>query len=116
VREVVERFGPDEVAVEQVFLARNAATALKLGQARGAALCAVLSAAVAVFEYSPRSIKQAVVGTGAADKTQVEHMVRVLLGLREALQADQADALAVAICHAHSRGVMQATDWRVPAK
>lgn len=114
VREIVEQFQPDEVAVEQVFLARNPASALKLGQARGAALSAVLAGAVVVYEYSTRSVKLAVVGTGGADKTQVEHMVRVLLALREPLQADQADALAVAICHAHSQRPAPAVAWRLP--
>lgn len=102
VLEVVNRHGPMEIAVEQVFFARDPGAALKLGQARGAAICAALSAGVPVYEYSPRAVKQAVVGGGGAEKTQVEHMVRILLNLREGLQADQADALAVAICHAHS--------------
>lgn len=102
VLEVVNQHGPTEIAVEQVFFARDPGAALKLGQARGAAICAALSAGMPVYEYSPRSVKQAVVGSGGAEKTQVEHMVRILLNLREGLQADQADALAVAICHAHT--------------
>ncbi|HEX4619246.1 MAG TPA: crossover junction endodeoxyribonuclease RuvC [Steroidobacteraceae bacterium] len=93
---------PGEVAVERVFVSRNVDSALRLGQARGAALCAV-PGGVPVFEYAPRTIKLAVVGSGAAEKFQVAHMVRVLLGVRGALSADAADALAVAVCHAHAR-------------
>jgi crossover junction endodeoxyribonuclease RuvC len=93
---------PGEVAVERVFVSRNVDSALKLGQARGAALCAV-PGGVPVFEYAPRAIKLAVVGSGAAEKFQVAHMVRVLLGISAPLSADAADALAVAVCHAHAR-------------
>lgn len=100
---VVEEHRPSEVAVEKVFVARNAQSALKLGQARGAAICGAVQAALPVAEYSPTEIKQAVVGRGAAGKEQVQHMVGVLLSLRGALQSDEADALAVAICHAHTR-------------
>jgi crossover junction endodeoxyribonuclease RuvC len=104
-REVVDRHQPAEVAVEQVFFARNAASALKLGQARGAALCAVLAAGVQVYEYTPRAVKQAVVGGGGADKAQVEHMVKIILSLQRELAEDEADALAVAVCHAHTLGL-----------
>jgi crossover junction endodeoxyribonuclease RuvC len=93
---------PGEVAVERVFVARNPDSALKLGQARGAALCAVPQG-VPVFEYAPRAVKLALVGSGAAEKLQVAHMIRTLLGLKERLGADAADALAVAVCHAHAR-------------
>ena len=93
---------PHEVAVERVFVSRNADSALKLGQARGAALCAV-PPAVPVFEYAPRAVKLAVVGSGGAEKFQVAHMIRVLLALRESPGADACDALAVAVCHAHAR-------------
>jgi crossover junction endodeoxyribonuclease RuvC len=93
---------PREVAVERVFVSRNVDSALKLGQARGAALCAV-PGGVPVFEYAPRAIKLALVGTGAAEKFQVAHMVRMLLGVHGPLSADAADALAVAVCHAHTR-------------
>jgi crossover junction endodeoxyribonuclease RuvC len=93
---------PGEVAVERVFVSRNVDSALKLGQARGAALCAV-PGGVPVFEYAPRAVKLALVGSGAAEKFQVAHMVRVLLGVQAALTADAADALAVAVCHAHAR-------------
>ena len=94
--------GPAEVAVERVFVSRNADSALKLGQARGAALCAI-PAEVPVFEYAPRAIKLAVVGSGAAEKFQVAQMIRTLLSLSERPAGDAADALAVAVCHAHQR-------------
>jgi len=100
--EVVATHQPREAAVEQVFMAKNAGSALKLGQARGAAITAVVNAGLPVFEYTPRAVKLSVVGTGGAEKPQVAHMVKVLLNLREKLAADQADALAVALCHAHS--------------
>jgi crossover junction endodeoxyribonuclease RuvC len=96
---------PAEVAVERVFVSRNADSALKLGQARGAALCAVPSG-TPVFEYAPRAIKLAVVGTGAAEKFQVAHMIRILLSLAVRPGADAADALAVAVCHAHARRLL----------
>jgi len=95
---------PAEVAVERVFVSRNPDSALKLGQARGAALCAI-PASVPVFEYAARAVKLAVVGSGAAEKFQVAHMMRVLLALTERPGADAADALAVAVCHAHARRV-----------
>jgi crossover junction endodeoxyribonuclease RuvC len=95
---------PAEVAIERVFVSRNVDSALKLGQARGAALCAI-PCGVPVFEYAPRAIKLAVVGTGSAEKFQVAHMIRVLLALSQRPQADAADALAVAVCHAHARSL-----------
>ena len=101
-RELFSEHDPAEVAVERVFVSRNADSALKLGQARGAALCAVPEG-VPVFEYAPRAIKLALVGSGAAEKFQVAHMVCVLLTLSERPGADAADALAVAVCHAHAR-------------
>ena len=104
---IIQAHRPMEVAVEQVFMHRNPDSALKLGQARGAALCAVVMAELPVSEYAPRAIKQAVVGGGAADKLQVQHMVRLLLNLPDAPQADAADARAVAICHAHIRQTQQ---------
>ncbi len=100
---VIQSWQPAEVAVEQVFMHHNPDSALKLGQARGAALCAVVLAGLPVSEYAPRAIKQAVVGSGAADKSQVQRMVALLLSLPESPQADAADALAVAICHGHTR-------------
>ena len=103
---IVAEFAPLEMAVEEVFMARNAASALKLGQARGAAICAGVMAGLQVSEYSPRNIKLSVVGTGAADKQQVQHMVCRILGLEQRLAADQADALAVALSHAHSSSTL----------
>ena len=94
---------PVECGIERVFMARNPDSALKLGQARGAAICAVVSRGIAVHEYAATEVKQAVVGTGHGEKTQVQHMVGVLLGLQGPLQADAADALAIAITHAHTR-------------
>jgi crossover junction endodeoxyribonuclease RuvC len=93
---------PAEVAVERVFVNRNVQSALKLGQARGAALCAVPKG-LPVFEYAPRAIKMALVGSGAAEKSQVAHMIMTLLRLKERIGPDASDALAVAVCHAHSR-------------
>ena len=99
--EVMSAHRPEEVSIEKVFMARNPDSALKLGQARGAALTAVVQSGVPVFEYSARQVKQAVVGKGGADKSQVQHMVQVLLALSRKPQADAADALAIALCHAH---------------
>jgi crossover junction endodeoxyribonuclease RuvC len=107
VTEVIRAYQPVEAAAEQVFVHRNPDSALKLGQARGAALCAVVMAGLPVSEYAPRAIKQAVVGGGAADKTQVQRMVALLLHLSEPPGADAADALAVAICHGHTRQTLQ---------
>ncbi|MEM8563592.1 MAG: crossover junction endodeoxyribonuclease RuvC [Pseudomonadota bacterium] len=103
VTELVETHCPQELAIEQVFMAKSAGSALKLGQARGAAIVACVSRDMVVSEYSARQIKQSVVGTGAAEKTQVQHMVKVLLKLPEAPAEDAADALAAALCHAHTR-------------
>ena len=100
---VLEQFQPDEVAVERVFMHRNADSALKLGQARGAAITACAQHGVPVHEYTANQVKQATVGKGHAAKTQVQHMIKVLLCLREAPAADAADALAIAICHGHFR-------------
>jgi crossover junction endodeoxyribonuclease RuvC len=102
VSRLIVSFRPQEVAVEQVFVSKNVASAMKLGQARGAAICAAVTRALPVHEYSPRAIKQSVVGTGAAEKQQVQHMVAMLLNLRQKPVADQADALAVALSHAHA--------------
>ena len=102
ISEVVQEYKPDEAAIEQVFMSKNADSALKLGQARGAAMVAMAQHALQVAEYSARQIKQAVVGTGAADKSQVQHMVTSLLSLSALPQADAADGLAVAICHGHA--------------
>jgi len=100
--ELIQHWQPTQASVEQVFLSNNADSALKLGQARGAALAALVSQNIPVAEYSARQIKLAVVGTGAAEKAQVQHMVMHLLKLDKAPQADAADGLAAAICHAHA--------------
>jgi crossover junction endodeoxyribonuclease RuvC len=100
---LVEQYRPDEVAVERVFVHRNPDSALKLGQARGAAICAAAQAGASLFEYAPRAIKLAVVGTGAADKVQVQFMIQALLAVEGPLAADAADALAVSLCHGQSR-------------
>jgi crossover junction endodeoxyribonuclease RuvC len=100
---LIEQHRPDEVAIERVFVHRNPDSALKLGQARGAAICAAVAAGASAHEYAPRAIKLAVSGFGAADKLQVARMVTVLLALPRRPQADAADALAVALCHAQAR-------------
>ncbi|MDH3401218.1 MAG: crossover junction endodeoxyribonuclease RuvC [Chromatiales bacterium] len=102
---VLAEQAPEEISIERVFLSKNADSALKLGQARGAALCATFDRELPVHEYAARQVKLAVVGAGGADKTQVQHMVKALLGLKGALQADAADALAIAICHANHRSL-----------
>jgi crossover junction endodeoxyribonuclease RuvC len=102
VAELIVTHRPAEIAVERVFLSKNADSALKLGQARGAALAAVPSS-LGVHEYAPRAIKLAVVGIGGAEKSQVAHMVKQLLAIDLKLGADASDALAIAICHAHTR-------------
>jgi len=98
---IITQYRPDEVAIEQVFLSKNADSALKLGQARGSAMVAAAMLGYDVYEYSARQVKQAVVGTGAADKSQVQHMITALLRLNKSPQSDAADALAIAICHSH---------------
>ncbi len=102
VTEVIATYAPQQMAVEEVFFARDPRAALRLGQARGAAIVAGVTGGLVIAEYSARTVKQAVVGTGAADKEQIQHMVMRLLGLPAAPSEDAADALAVAICHAHS--------------
>lgn len=102
INEVIQLHGPEVAAVEDVFLSNNPRSALKLGQARGAAIVAAMQNGLIVCDYSVRMIKQAVVGYGQAEKIQVQHMVRILLGLSAVPSADAADALAVAICHANT--------------
>jgi len=101
VLDLITTYQPTEMAIEDVFVSKNANSALKLGQARGAAICAGVIGQLPVSEYAPRTIKQAVVGSGGADKDQVQHMVKRLLSLTCELSADQSDALAVALSHAH---------------
>ena len=103
--EVISTYQPNEASIEQVFMNKNANSALKLGQARGVALVALATHGLTIAEYSPRSIKQAIVGHGGAEKQQVQHMIKVLLNLEKTPQADAADALAIAVCHANSRGI-----------
>ncbi|MCK5697803.1 MAG: crossover junction endodeoxyribonuclease RuvC [Gammaproteobacteria bacterium] len=105
-RQVVQDWSPDEMAIEQVFVAHNPDSALKLGQARGAAICAVMADNIPVSEYSANQVKQAVVGRGHASKSQVQQMIKMLLNLNETPQADAADALAIAVCHANTRKTM----------
>jgi crossover junction endodeoxyribonuclease RuvC len=100
VKSVVAQYRPQEIAIERVFVNRNPDSALKLGQARGAAICGTADADAEVFEYATREIKQAVVGTGSAEKAQVQLMMKSLLKLEGRLAADAADALAAAVCHA----------------
>jgi crossover junction endodeoxyribonuclease RuvC len=101
--EIIETWQPQEVAIEKVFMARNPDSALKLGQARGAAICAVVMRDLPVHEYAAKEVKLAVVGRGGAEKQQIQHMVGIMLGLQGKLQADAADALAIALTHAHVR-------------
>lgn len=98
---VVQQYQPNEFAIEQVFAHKNIDSALKLGHARGAAICGGVAGGLPVFEYAAREVKLALVGKGSADKHQVQHMVRVLLNPGEALALDASDALAVALCHLH---------------
>jgi crossover junction endodeoxyribonuclease RuvC len=106
VSELVDAYAPGEIAVERVFMHRNPDSALKLGQARGAALCGACRTGAPVFEYAARAVKRTVTGNGGAEKLQVQHMVKALLALEGRLSADAADALAVAVCHAQHRGAM----------
>lgn len=106
IRKVVQHWSPDEMAIENVFLARNPDSALKLGQARGAAICAVMADDIPVAEYSANQVKQAIVGKGHAAKSQVQHMIKILLNLSEIPQSDAADALAIALCHANTNKTM----------
>ena len=103
VSRIIDEYSPEEMAVERVFMNKNADSALKLGQARGAAICAGVTRALPVSEFAAREIKQAVVGKGGAGKEQVQHMICVLLSLNKRPPNDAADALAVAICHGHHR-------------
>tara|TARA_B100000686_G_C16802260_1_gene986999 strand:- start:2990 stop:3505 length:516 start_codon:yes stop_codon:yes gene_type:complete len=108
--QVVKEYSPDEVSVERVFVHRNADSALKLGQARAAALCSTFESDLPIFEYAARQIKKAVVGRGGADKTQVQHMVKLVLSMRDKPKSDEADALAAALCHAHARSTRSLLD------
>ena len=102
VSEFIDQFNPTELAIEEVFLAKNASSALKLGQARGVAIAAAVAGELPVHEYAAKRVKQSLVGTGRGSKEQVAHMVRILLKLPGAPQADAADALAIALCHVNT--------------
>lgn len=114
--EVIEEYCPQQAAVEQVFMSKSAGSALKLGQARGAAIVAAVNRDLPVAEYEAKKIKQSVVGNGGADKVQVQHMVKQILKLSGIPQEDAADALAVALCHANSHhhlvSIAQAKQFR----
>ena len=103
VSDIVVEYQPDVVAIESVFMHKNAGSALKLGHARAAALCATFGQNIEVFEYAPRAIKQAVTGTGSATKEQVQHMIVSLLQLDGTPAPDAADALAAALCHGNQQ-------------
>ena len=106
IQNLVVHHQPDVISIENVFMHKNADSALKLGQAKAAAICGAFKINVSVFEYAAREVKQAVVGTGAAEKEQVQQMVRIILGIKnKELKLDESDALAIAICHAHSYSV-----------
>ena len=103
IEKLVDEYQPDVVAIENVFMHRNPDSALKLGQARAAAICGTFKQGLTVFEYAAREVKQAVVGSGAAEKEQVQYMVKIILDIKnKELKLDESDALAIAICHAHS--------------
>jgi crossover junction endodeoxyribonuclease RuvC len=111
--EIIARYRPDQVAIENIFFSTNPQSALKLGQARGAAIVAAVHCGLPVAEYTALQVKQAVVGQGRAEKEQVQKMIRALLSLPEIAQADASDALAVAICHINSYGLKQLSGGRV---
>jgi len=113
---VIAEYRPDQVAVENIFFATNAQSALKLGQARGAAIVAAVHAGLPVAEYTALQVKQAVVGQGRAEKGQVQKMLKALLGLPEIAQEDASDALAVAVCHIHSHALLRQAGPAVPKR
>jgi len=107
VGEIIQLYQPSQMAIEQVFMHKNADSALKLGQARGAAICATLNQGLPVFEYAARQVKQAIVGKGNAEKQQVQHMVKILLAIQGEMQIDASDALAISLCHHHYQQTAQ---------
>ena len=113
VTDIIQHYQPTVLAIEQVFMYRNANSALKLGQARGVAIVACTQQGLTVYEYAPNQIKQAVVGQGHADKSQVQHMIKILLCLPEVPPPDAADALAIALCHAHTHQTQSTLMQRV---
>jgi len=104
---LVNDYRPEQMAIEQVFMHKNADSALKLGQARGAAICAVQLQDLPVYEYAARQVKQALVGKGNAEKQQVQHIVKILLSLKGDIQTDAGDALGISLCHAHYQQTLQ---------
>ena len=107
---IINEHNPDEVSIEKVFLHKNVDSALKLGQARGCAITACAQLELPIIEYTANQIKQAIVGKGHAAKYQIQHMIKILLCLKEEPQVDAADALAIALCHGHSReGLLRMT-------
>lgn len=107
IREIIGRARPDVAAIEDIFFAKNARTAMVLGEARGVVIAACAASGIPVYQYEPRRVKQAIAGTGAADKSQVRRMVMVLLGLKAEPQEDAGDALAIALCHLNSRSPVE---------
>lgn len=107
---VIDEFNPDEAAIEETFVNKDARATLKLGQARGVVMLAPVMRRIGVCEYAPNVIKKTVVGSGHAEKDQVKHMVKVLLPRAQLKTADSIDALAIAICHAHHRGAKTLKD------
>lgn len=105
--ELIAHHSPDVLAIESVIYAKNASTMLVLGEARGVVIASAAAACVPVYEYEPRRVKMAVCGNGLAEKGQVQRMVKALLNLQELPQNDAADALAIAIAHAHSNSLLQ---------
>ncbi len=103
IREILDTHKPDELSIERLFFSRNVSSAIEVSHARGVVLLAAAECGIDVFEYTPNQIKQAVTGSGRADKKQMQKMVGMLLGIDERMPADAADALAAAICHANSR-------------
>ncbi len=103
VKEIIDTHKPDELAIERLFFSRNVSSAIEVSHARGVILLAAAECAIEVFEYTPNQIKQAMTGSGRADKKQMQKMIGMLLGIDEKIPVDAADALAAAICHAHIR-------------
>jgi len=103
VSEIIERYQPNEVAIEEIFVGKSAVSALKLGHARGAIIVACTNRQLPVYEYPPNQIKKALVGRGRAEKSQMQHMVTSILKLSSTPQSDASDALCVAVCHVHTQ-------------
>jgi len=109
-KEVMELYNPDEASIEETFVSVNSSSTLKLGQARGALLVTLANYKIPIYEYAPNLVKKSVTGAGKADKTQVSAMVKYLLPASNVKQADEADALAIAICHANHRNIINLTN------